>query len=127
MMGNPKASSVAPLTALESLGSRDPGPEQPLVQARDFHFAVTWVTLFANLSPIEATGPRPRVEIPSTSLALVPVVVGAPLVEQRADQDSRAASQITTWEMVVPKMIRTGQRTFQPAESAWPGGKKELV
>ncbi len=127
-MGNPKASSVAPLTVIESLGSRDPSPEQALVQARDFHFAVTWVTLFAHLNPIEATGPRTRVEIPAPSLALVPVVVSAPLVEQRADQDSRAGSEITTWEMVVPKMIRSGQRTFQPAESAWPSGKQpELV
>jgi hypothetical protein len=116
-MGNPKASSVAPLTALESLRSRDPGHELPLVQARDFHFAVTWVTLFASLSPIEATGPRPRVEVPSSSRALVPVVVAAPFVEQRVDQDSRAASQNAAWEMVVPKMVRTGQRTFQPVES----------
>jgi hypothetical protein len=127
MMGNPKGSSVAQLTVLESLGSRDPGPEQPLVQARDFHFAVTWVTLFANLNPIEATGPRTRVEIPAPSLALVPVVVSAPLLEQRAEQDLRAASQNTSWEMVVPKMIRTGQRTFQLAESTLPSGQKELV
>jgi hypothetical protein len=127
MMGNPKAISVAPLTVLESFGSRDPGPEQPLVQARDFHFAVTWVTLFANLNPIEATGPRTRVETPSQSLALVPVLIAAPPMEQSADQDFRAASQNAAWEMVVPKMIRTGQRTFQPTESAWPSGQKELV
>jgi hypothetical protein len=78
-------------------------------QARDFHFAVTWVTLFAHLDPVQSTGPRPRVENPSPTQALVPVVVSAPLMEQRTDRDSSAA-----WEMVVPKMIRTGARTFIP-------------
>lgn len=104
-MGNSRASSVAPLPAVENPGLVDPGNEQ----ARDFHFAVTWVTLFAHLDPIKATGPRPRPEIPSPSRALVPVVAPAPLMEQRAAWDSSAA-----WEMVVPKMIRTGARTFIP-------------
>jgi len=82
------------------------GPEQAVEQTRDFHFAVTWVTLFAHLDPIEAAGPRRRVETPAPTLALVPVVV-APLTEQR----SHAA-----WEMVVPKMIRSGDGNFTPAE-----------
>jgi hypothetical protein len=114
-MGNSKASSVAPRTAVESPASVEFGPEQP----RDFHFAVTWFTLFAHLDPIEATGPRPRVENPAPTLALVPVPAFAPLVEQRTDHESSAA-----WEMVVPKMIRTGQRTFLPAETVESSPKK---
>lgn len=111
-MGNSKASSVAQLPVAENPGALPLAPEQ----AREFHFAVTWVGLFAHLDPIEATGPRPKVETSSPSLALVPVVVSSPLFEQRAmeqrpEQDSSAA-----WEMVVPKMIRTGARTFVPAE-----------
>jgi len=82
------------------------GPLQAVEQTRDFHFAVTWVTLFAHLDPIEAAGPRRRVEIPAPTLALVPVVT-APLTEQR----SHAA-----WEMVVPKMIRSDDGNFTPAE-----------
>jgi len=91
-------------------------------QARDFHFAVTWVTLFAHLDPIEATGPRPHAENPSPTLALVPVVVSPPRPEQHASQDSNAA-----WEMVVPKMIRTGQRTFIPAEDERNDRTRELL
>src|ERR1700722_17600066 len=51
MMGNPKASSVAPLAPV---ASHERAPEQP----RDFHFAVTWVTLFTHLDLIQASGPR---------------------------------------------------------------------
>jgi hypothetical protein len=104
-MGNSKASSIAQLPGAEIPGSIESGHEQ----ARDFHFAVTWVTLFAHLDPIEATGPRTRPEVPAPTLALVPVVAPAPSVEQRAAEDSHAA-----WEMVVPKMIRTSARTFIP-------------
>jgi hypothetical protein len=119
-MGNSKASSVAQLPVAEGPGALGLGPEQ----ARDFHFAVTWVGLFAHLDPIEAAGPRHRFENPSPSLALVPVVASALLLEQRvmeqrADQDSSSA-----WEMVVPKMIRTGPRTFIPAEDAERRGEK---
>jgi len=106
-MGNSKASLVAPLPVAEGLVAAEFGPEQ----ARDFHFAVTWVGLFAHLDPIEATGPRHRAETPSPSLALVPIVVPAPLMEQPPHQNSNAA-----WEMVVPKMIRTGRGNFTPAE-----------
>jgi hypothetical protein len=105
-MGNSKAKSVAQLPAVEIAGAVESGPEP----ARDFHFAVTWVTLFAHLDPIESAGPRPRVEIPSPALALVPVVASPPArVEQLPESDSSAA-----WEMVVPKMVRTGARTFVP-------------
>jgi hypothetical protein len=118
IMGNSMASSVAPLTAVEPPGAVDLGPE-PSEQARSFHFAVTWVTLFAHLDPIEASGPHTRVEHPAPSLALVPVVVSAPLMEQRTTEQFTAS-----WEMVVPKMIRTGARTFLPAESPERNSKK---
>lgn len=85
--------------------------EQPLEQPRDFHFAVTWVTLFAHLNPIESAGPRRRLETPPPGLALVPMTP-APLCEQRADPDSNAS-----WEMVVPKMVRSESGNFFPAES----------
>jgi hypothetical protein len=117
-MGSPKASSVAPLTPVEGLGAVESGPEQASEQPRDFHFAVTWVTLFAHLDLIQATGPRPRVPNAPSMLALVPVVSSAPLVEQRADHRENAA-----WEMVVPKMVRSESGTFAPAES---GGRKLL-
>jgi hypothetical protein len=101
--------AFSPVTSCnEDLGLSEPVTELP----RDFHFAVTWVTLFAQLDLIEAVGPwRPTVvqsrELPSTALALVPVV--APL--QRQEVSSAA------WEMVVPKMIRSGSGDFAPAES----------
>src|ERR1700722_2936201 len=102
------SSASSPLiTRGNSVGA---GPEQGVEQARDFRFAVTWVTLFAHLDPIEAAGPRRRVETPAPTLALVPVVA-APLTEQRAEQRSHAA-----WEMVVPKMIRSGDGNFTPAD-----------
>jgi hypothetical protein len=122
-MGNSMASSVAPLTAVETPGTVDLGPEQPSQQIRSFHFAVTWVTLFAHLDPIEASGPHTRVEHPAPSLALVPVVASAPLMEQRTTEQFSAS-----WEMVVPKMTRTSARTFLPAESPERKSKKpELV
>jgi hypothetical protein len=129
-MGNPKASSVAPLNPIMSPGSVDLEPEQisdlPADRPRDFHFAVTWVTLFAHLDPIEASGPRPRPRPRPTSqpstLALVPVVA-APLVEQRASQDPKPGWENAAWEMVVPKMIRTNSGDFSPAESK----KRELL
>jgi hypothetical protein len=122
-MGNSMASSVAPLTAVETPGAVDLGPEQSPQQIRSFHFAVTWVTLFAHLDPIEASGPHTRVEHPTPSLALVPVVASAPLMEQRTTEQFSAS-----WEMVVPKMTRTSARTFLPAESPERNSKKpELV
>jgi len=124
-MGNSKASSIAQLPVAESPVTTELGSEQ----ARAFHFAVTWVGLFAHLDPVEATGPRQLPEAPSASLALVPVVVPAPfvqqgVVEQRAEP--RAAGQRTgqdsnsAWEMVVPKMIRTGSGNFTPPEGSDP-------
>jgi hypothetical protein len=52
-------------------------------------------------------------------MALVPVVASAPLMEQRTTHDSNSA-----WEMVVPKMIRTGPRSFVPVEGLESNDKK---
>lgn len=80
---------------------------------RDFHFAVTWVTLFAHLDLIQSMGPRTASPEPHPQpvpvLDLVPVVA-APLVEP-APRDPGAG-----WEMVVPKMIRTGPGQFTPVD-----------
>jgi hypothetical protein len=119
MMGNPKASSVAPLTPVPSPGSIDFGPEPAAEVARNFHFAVTWVTLFAHLDPIESTGPRPQPANPVPSLALVPVVA-APLLEQRAERDSKPRFENAAWEMVVPKMVRNESGGFSAAETKQP-------
>lgn len=112
-MGNPQANLVA---AVESAGRPVPlQTEAEIVeQPRDFHFAVTWVTLFAHLDLIESNGPRPRPQ-PTPILDLVPVV-SAPLVapdHRDAGRDPGAA-----WEMVVPKMIRTGPGQFKPLDAA---------
>jgi hypothetical protein len=101
--------ALSPVTARnDDPRSKELATELP----RDFHFAVTWVTLFAHLDPIEAAGPwRPAVvqsrENPSTALALVPVV--APPPQQEVFH--------AAWEMVVPKMVRTGAGDFAPANS----------
>ncbi len=116
-MGNSNASSAVPLIAAQNPGS----PEPEALHAREFHFAVTWVTLFAYLDPIESTGPHVRVEpAAAPTLALVPVVAPPPLMERPPIHDSPAA-----WEMVVPKMIRTGPRTFLPADDG--ARKPELL
>jgi hypothetical protein len=98
--------------ALRQLATRNDSSDPVSEQARDFHFAVTWVTLFAQLDPIEATGPRPKMDLtPAPVLALVPVAP-MPLAAPRPDRDPNAS-----WEMTVPKMIRTEDGTFAPAES----------
>ena len=118
-MGNSQATLVVPLTVDEDRRATASPAEQP----RDFRFAVTWFALFAYLNPVEAAGPRPRFESPSPSLALVPVVAEPP---QRRRAESRQSSEApqrgshdsnAAWEMVVPKMIRTGRGDFTPAES----------
>lgn len=77
-------------------------------RARNFHFAVTWATLFAHLDPIQADGPRRRSETPPR-LALVPAAPAAVAPRRTTTREA--------WEMVVPRMIRTGAGTFEPAES----------
>ena len=126
-MGNSQPSLVAPRTAAENCaeeGARaaaaDAGVQaQEIERPREFHFAVTWAGLFAPLEPAyldpmeAAAGPRPRSEERAPMLALAPLVAAPPCAEvaARGDPDSGAA-----WEMVVPKMVRTGPRTFVPAE-----------
>jgi hypothetical protein len=117
MNANPKANSVAP-TPIASPGGRESSPEQAPEENKEFHFAVTWVTLFAHLDLVDAAGPRPRVENPVPALALVPVVATQALVEQRAEQGPKAAGENAAWEMVVPKMVRNQAGDFSPAESA---------
>jgi len=79
---------------------------------RDFHFAVTWVTLFAHLDLVESTGPR-RIPQPAATRALVPVLAAAP-----RDLPAQMETGAAAWEMVVPKMVRTGSGTFTPAEAS---------
>jgi hypothetical protein len=112
-MGNLKASPVAPIAPMAGSPSNELGAEQPMEQARDFHFAVTWVTLFAHLDPIEAFGPRVQGLPPA--LALVPIVA-APLVEQPVAQYPDTGGENAAWEMIVPKMVRSDTGDFFPAE-----------
>ena len=101
-MGYPQAESLTPQSMpdprLDSLAA-----EQP----RNFHFAVTWATLFAHFDLIESAGPWSPSENPSPSLALVPVVAPAPPMLDHPPRDSGAA-----WDMVVPRMRRTGSGSF---------------
>jgi hypothetical protein len=106
-MGNPKANSIAPLGPVE-----EPGIHQVAEQPREFHFAVTWVTLFAYLDVVPASGPWRPAETPAQTLALVPVVAAPVMISEPPPRfDSNAA-----WEMVVPKMIRRGTGDFAPAD-----------
>jgi len=114
-MGNPKASSAAPLALLASPAANVPVLDAASDQPRDFHFAVTWVTLFAHLDLIESKGPRTRQES-SPVLDLIPLDRRTPMVSPRVEPAHRESS--TGWEMVVPKMIRTGSGEFTPAESS---------
>lgn len=109
-MGNPQANSVAAFESPETAIA--PKTEVAEVERpRDFHFAVTWVTLFAHLDLMESSGPWPRPQ-PTPVLDLVPVVP-QPLVEPGRNSGRDAGSG---WEMVVPKMIRTGPGQFTPID-----------
>ncbi|HEX5226673.1 MAG TPA: hypothetical protein VFW44_03145 [Bryobacteraceae bacterium] len=107
-MGNPSAKSAAKL--LESLELSQAGVETAQEQPRDFHFAVTWVTLFAQLDLIESRGRFTGIAA-SASQALIPVVA-TPVVPTAPAWDTPG------WEMTVPKMIRTGTGTFTRAEES---------
>jgi hypothetical protein len=100
-MGNTQANLVAAFERPETVAAE---AEQP----RNFHFAVTWVTLFAHLDLMESSGPVVR-EPSAPVLDLVPVV--SPPLEP-APRDP-----VGGWEMVVPKMIRTGPGQFAPVDA----------
>jgi hypothetical protein len=78
-------------------------------QPRSFSFAVTWDSLTAQLQPREITShSRAARSAPSGLTVVTPVELplGAP---PPAVSNGR-------WEMVVPKMVRTGPRTFARAD-----------
>lgn len=119
-MGNPQANLVA---RFESPAPPAPSTARAEVeQPRGFHFAVTWVTLFAHLDLIESNGPSrsPAPARPQAApiLDLVPVV-SPPLVETGFGQPGGDPNRdpANGWEMVVPKMIRTGPGQFTPVDS----------
>jgi hypothetical protein len=115
-MGNSKASSIAPLAPAPA-----PGVPEAVEQPRDFHFAVTWVTLFAHLDLIPANGPWRRPATPSPTLALVPVAAAQVMIQPQDYRESDANLGAAAWEMVVPKMIRTGSGEFTPIERSEAG------
>lgn len=108
-MGNPQA-NLAAFDTSERPAS--PAPAAPEVeQPRDFHFAVTWVTLFAHLDLMLSNGPR---QLPQGSPVLDLVPVPAPSIEPAAHGRARDAGRASRagWEMVVPKMVRTAPGQF---------------
>jgi hypothetical protein len=85
------------------------GKEQP----RDFSFAVTWDSLTAQLQPREiASHSRAARSAPSALTVVTPVEI--PLAAPPP------AVSNGRWEMVVPKMVRTGPRTFARADEPSP-------
>jgi hypothetical protein len=97
-MLSPKSRTVVPLPRPQLLNP----PERDAQQPKDFCFAVTWQTLFAQLQPVEITKTNPTavvvaplevVEMPTRALQVV-----EPPLRPRIDE--------AAWEMVVPKMVR---------------------
>jgi hypothetical protein len=111
-MANLKASSIAPLAAVDATSSMQPSAEQASEEPRAFHFAVTWATLFEHLDLIESSGPKQKTEAAPTR-ALVPVLasglVAPAMIEPPAPIPGSAA-----WEMVVPRMARSRSGDFTP-------------
>jgi hypothetical protein len=116
-MGTSSAGSATVRAVTERSGLIEADGGQGTEQPRDFHFAVTWVALFNYLDPIRSTGPRPRLETQSTAVALVPVVMPLPVVQERMPPLSNEGNSSDGWEMVVPRMIRTGTGVFAHPES----------
>lgn len=119
-MGNPQANLAGAFDSPETPGARKAEAAE-VEQPRDFHFAVTWVTLFAHLDLMESSGPfiappEPPSQ-PNPILDLVPVAP-APLVEpEQRHWGDPGRNPGAAWEMVVPKMIRTGPGQFTPADA----------
>jgi len=79
-------------------------------QPRCFHFTITWSSLTAQLQLRETTG-RTYAE-PRQSQALAPVARGIPAVAHKPEPEVSGR-----WEMVVPKMVRTGPKSFTSASA----------
>ncbi len=75
-----------------------------------FHFAITWSSLTSQLLLSEASNRNHSVNVRSSELA--PAKQTVPLLAQTPEPESNAR-----WEMVVPKMVRTGRRTFASVNS----------
>jgi hypothetical protein len=90
---------------------------RPTEQPRCFHFAITWSSLTAGLQLRETVG-RTYAK-PPQSQALVPAARSTPAAPRTPQPESSGR-----WEMVVPKMVRTGPKSsgstnsFKPPEAA---------
>jgi hypothetical protein len=82
-------------------------------QPRCFHFTVTWSSLTAHLQLRETTG-RTYAK-PSQSQALTSATRSIPAVARIPEPELSGR-----WEMVVPKMVRTGPKSFASASSFRP-------
>ena len=89
------------------------GGGRPTEQPRCFHFTVTWSSLTAQLQLRKATG-RTYAK-PSQSQALAPATRSIPAVARIPEPELSGR-----WEMVVPKMVRTGPKSFASASSFRP-------
>jgi hypothetical protein len=86
---------------------------RPTEQPRCFHFTVIWSSLTAGLQPRETAG-RSYAKAPQ-SQALVPAARSVPAAARTPQPESSGR-----WEMVVPKMVRTGPKSFGSANSFKP-------
>lgn len=94
-------------------------PDELAEQPRDFHFAITWATLFADLDVIESSGPyAPLENRPTLALVPAPAVPSATRATPAIDPQVEHLQADAAWEMVVPKMVRTAARTFVKPENA---------
>src|SRR4051812_1730533 len=84
------------------------GSNSQMEQPRCFRFDITWSSLTGDLKLREVTDSTPVTQTKSS--VLVPAVVPP-------DTEKPAKESTGRWEMVVPKMNRTGQKTFPPARS----------
>ena len=89
-------------------------------QPRDFSFAVTWDSLTAQLQPREILSQaRAARSAPGALTVVAPVEL--PLTA------TPPVASTGRWEMVVPKMVRTGPRSFaradEPSASRFPANR----
>jgi hypothetical protein len=79
-------------------------------QPRCFHFTITWSSLTAQLQLRETT--RHDCAKPPQSQALALAARGIPAAAHKPEPEVSGR-----WEMVVPKMVRTGPKSFASASS----------